>query len=196
MLAGSVIASGFSRRFGRDKLTSTFLGRPLISWAVDAVSQLSYKSVVLKASDVKRVYVPSTYDVLVNTRASEGLSAGIKLAASWTPRSAEGLVIVLGDMPFTKPVVQKIVKVFYEERCEAVSAGLGGIPATPAVFSRTVLHKLMMLEGDVGAKQILKQVRTRVLDVDKRLLTDVDTEENLVKAEAVFKDLSCFKNLD
>ncbi|MEM2967100.1 MAG: NTP transferase domain-containing protein [Candidatus Caldarchaeum sp.] len=196
MLSGAVIASGYSQRFGRDKLSAVLMGRPLLAWAVEAISFLEHRAVVVQLSDVKKALIPPSYAVLVNTRASRGLSAGIRLAASWTPSESEGLVIVLGDMPFTKKVVKKLVDVFRCECCEAVSACLAGEPSPPAVFSKKLLHRLIMLEGDVGAKSILKTVGARVVEVDERLLTDVDTVEDLAKAERTFKELGGFEYFD
>ncbi|MEM2000433.1 MAG: nucleotidyltransferase family protein [Candidatus Caldarchaeum sp.] len=196
MLSGAVIASGFSQRFGRDKLSAALAGRPLLAWAVEAISFLKHRAVVLQPSDVNKSLIPPDYTVLVNTRASRGLSAGIRLAASWTPAESEGLVIVLGDMPFTKSVVKRLVDVFRSECCEAVSACLAGEPSPPAVFSKKLLQRLLMLEGDVGAKSILKTVGARVVEVDERLLTDVDTVEDLAKAEKTFEELGGFKYLD
>ncbi len=175
---------------------SQFAGKPLLTWALDSVAELDYKAVVLRRSDRKKHLVPPDFTVLVNLNAEKGLSQGIKLAAAWTPKDAEGLVIVLGDMPFAKKIVNKLLEAFQEKNHEAVSAGLKSNPVTPSVFSRKILHHLLLLEGDVGARSVLQKVNTYVIDFDERLLMDVDTSNDLERAEKVFQELAGLKNLD
>ncbi|MEM2023905.1 MAG: nucleotidyltransferase family protein [Candidatus Caldarchaeum sp.] len=195
-VAGVVVASGFSRRFGDDKLHVKILDKPLMSWALESIAQLDYRAVVLRKMNEKRGLVPSGFTVLVNLNAERGLSSSLRVAASWTPSDAEGLAVVLADMPFTKKVVNHLVKVFSSGDFDAVSAGIDGNPVNPVVFSRRVLHHLITLEGDVGAKTLLKKINTCVIDFDRRLLTDVDTTEDLTRAVSLAEELRRLKYLD
>ncbi|MEM4187459.1 MAG: nucleotidyltransferase family protein, partial [Candidatus Caldarchaeum sp.] len=192
-VAGVVVASGFSRRVGDDKLHVKILDKPLMSWALESIAQLDYRAVVLRKMNEKRGLVPSGFTVLVNLNAERGLSSSLRVAASWTPSDAEGLAVVLADMPFTKKVVNHLVKVFSSGDFDAVSAGIDGNPVNPVVFSRRVLHHLITLEGDVGAKTLLKKINTCVIDFDRRLLTDVDTTEDLTRAVSLAEELRRLK---
>ena len=194
-LAGAVMASGFGKRFGGDKLSVSIAGRPLLLWSLDSIEMLDYKAVVVKMGDEKAKLVPQGYSVLHNRFPHRGLSGSIRLAASWTPYDSDGLVVVLADMPFAKPIVKKLLEVFAEGRYDAVSASVNGMPATPAVFSRRILHQLYTLEGDVGARGVLLKVDAYMVDVDPRLLTDIDRSEDLVRAEKVLSELGGFQNL-
>jgi molybdenum cofactor cytidylyltransferase len=176
-LAGAVMASGFGRRFGGDKLSIRIAGRPLLLLSLGSIEMLDYKAVVVRVGDEKARLVPYGYSVLYNRFPHRGLSASIRLAASWTPYDSDGLVVVLADMPFTKPVVKKLIEAFAEGRYDAVSAGVNG------------------LEGDVGAREVLRKVNAYVVDVDPRLLTDIDRSEDLVKAERVLSELGGLQNL-
>jgi molybdenum cofactor cytidylyltransferase len=194
-LAGAVMASGSGRRFGGDKMSIRIAGRPLLLLSLGSIEMLDYKAVVVRVGDEKAKLVPYGYSVLYNRFPHRGLSASIRLAASWTPYDSDGLVVVLADMPFTRPVVKKLIEAFDEGRYDAVSAGVNGVPATPAVFSRRILHQLYTLEGDVGAREVLRKVNACVVDVDPRLLTDIDRSEDLVKAERVLSELGGLQNL-
>jgi len=195
-IAGAVLASGLGKRFGGDKLSVNFAGRPLLLWSLESIEMLDYRAVVVRMGDVKEKLVPEKFSILYNRFPQKGLSASIRLAASWTPYDADGLAVLLADMPFTKPVVKKLLKVFAEGRYDAVSAGLDGTPVTPAIFSRRVLHHLYWLEGDVGARMVLAKVDRHVVNFDPRLLTDIDRSEDLGKAERVLNELGGLQDLD
>ncbi|MEM2237222.1 MAG: nucleotidyltransferase family protein [Candidatus Caldarchaeum sp.] len=195
-VAGAVVASGFARRFGGDKLVTPLLDKPLLTWALESIAHLDYKAVVLKKFDEKRRLVPPAFTVLVNLNAEKGLSSALRVAASWMPADADGLAVVLGDMPFSKKVVDELVKAFHLGGFDAVSAGLNSNPVNPAVFSRKIVHHLISLEGDVGAQTVLKKVKTLVIDFDRRLLTDVDTPEDLAEAVKAVEELRRLKYLD
>lgn len=188
-LAGVVLASGFSKRFRNDKLMKPLMGKPILYWCIEALKFFDFKAVVLRPEQIRFYEIPAYASVLVNKRAHLGMSAALKLAASWTPYEAEGLGIILGDMPFVKEVVGRLVEVFNEARCRVVAAGLRGRPVNPAIFSRTVFHELMMLEGDVGAREVFSRVDVCVVDVDENLLIDVDTEDDLSRAELYSRHL-------
>ncbi|MEM0349223.1 MAG: nucleotidyltransferase family protein [Candidatus Caldarchaeum sp.] len=182
-VAAAVLASGFSKRFGADKMSTMLGGKPLYMWALEAVEFCDYRAVVVRSEQLGKYRFPDGFSVLINRRADKGMSEALKLAVSWTPYQASGLLAVLGDMPFIKPVVRKLVEVFLEKDVDAVAAGLNGVPVTPAVFSKRVFHKLLNLHGDVGARGVLSEIRPVVVDVEKWMLLDIDKVEDLKEAE-------------
>ncbi|MCS7133392.1 MAG: nucleotidyltransferase family protein [Candidatus Caldarchaeum sp.] len=184
-LAGAVLASGFSHRFQSDKLNVLLRGKPLLSWSAEALNFFEFRAVVLRPEQLRNVILPVDASVLVNRRAHLGMSEALKLAVSWTPSDADGLAVMLADMPFVKHVVKLLVEVFREKRYSVVAAGLGGRPVNPAVFSRSVFQELLKLEGDVGARDVFHRVDVYVVDFPEGLLLDVDTADDLAKAEEI-----------
>ncbi|MDJ0273225.1 MAG: nucleotidyltransferase family protein [Candidatus Caldarchaeum sp.] len=182
-VAAAVLASGFAKRFGADKLSTMLGGKPLYMWALEATALCDYRAFVIRPEQLGKYSLPEGVSVLVNRRADKGMSEALKLAVSWTPYQASGLLAVLGDMPFTKPVVQKLLKVFSETGAEAVAVGLDGKPMTPSVFSRGVFHRLLNLRGDVGARAVLSEIKTVLVDVEEWMLLDIDKVEDLKEAE-------------
>lgn len=191
-VAGVVLASGFSKRFNGDKLETLLHGRPLLYWAVEALNLFDYRAVVLRRDQLRMFRFPTEVTVLVNKRAERGLSAALKLAVDWVPREADGLAILLGDMPFVKNVIGKILEVFKTGGHRVVAAGIGGKPVNPAVFSRDVFDELLKLEGDIGARALFSKFDVLVVDVDERFLIDVDTENDLTKAAKFAGELTGF----
>jgi len=180
-IAGAVLAAGFSTRFHGDKLSQPVLGRSLLLWTLDSIKPVRHKAVVLRPNDPKRKIIPPDYTILVNLRASHGLSSSIRVAASWTPPDAQGLLLVLGDQPLSWMVTPRIVEEFEKGGCLGVSAILDDEPVSPAVFSRKIIHELLLLDGDVGAKSIILRHRRlfRFVDTPREATVDCDTIESL-----------------
>jgi len=96
----------------------------------------------------------------------------------------------MGDMPFIKPVVEKLAEVFLANDVEAVAAGYNSVVSPPTIFSRAVVHKLFKVEGDLGARKILLTLNHRIIKFEKRLLTDIDEPDDFEQAKEILKDLS------
>ena len=195
-VAAAVLASGFAKRFGADKLSIMLGGKPLYTWALEATALCDYRAFVVRPEKLGKYSVPEGVSVLLNRRADKGMSEALKLAVSWTPYQASGLLIVLGDMPFIKPVVQKLLEIFHETGAEAVAAGLDGKPLTPAVFSRRVFQRLLNLRGDVGARGVLSEIRPVLVDVEEWMLLDIDKVEDLKEAEKRLELWRRFQHVD
>ncbi|MEM0440972.1 MAG: nucleotidyltransferase family protein [Candidatus Caldarchaeum sp.] len=191
-IAGCVLAAGFSKRFEGDKLSANIRGLPVLHWSLKCLDHFDFRAVVLRPETTKLFKIPTQIAVLVNTRAERGLSESIKLAVSWTPWEADGLALMLGDMPFTDRIFPRLLDVFRQEKPEAVAAAFKGKPVNPVIFSRKVLHLLYMVEGDVGARNVFSKINIIPVESQEEYLIDVDTEEDLAKAEAIARKLADF----
>ncbi|MEM3096726.1 MAG: nucleotidyltransferase family protein [Nitrososphaerota archaeon] len=192
-IAGAVLAAGLSRRFQGDKLAQAVGGKTLLEWALQSLEPVDYRAVVLRLGDRKRGIIRGDFTVLVNFRPERGLSSSVKVAASWTPPDSDGLLLVLGDQPLSWTVTPRIIRELVDD-CLGVSALLDGEPVSPALFSRQILHELLMLEGDVGAKSVVlrHRHRFRFVKVDRDDVLDSDRPEDL---EDVRRALARIKSL-
>jgi len=98
---------------------------------------------------------------------------------------SSGWVIALGDMPFVDPqTIKKIISdmegianksifrpTFHEQ------------PGNPVGLSSDLLNELMALEGDEGAREIIKRERSRIHHIpvnDDGIIKDIDTQKDLL----------------
>lgn len=185
-VAGAVLAAGLSTRFHGDKLAQVVGGASILEWSLKALDRCDYKAVVLKPSDPKRHKIPGDFTLLVNRRPETGLSGSVRVAASWTPPDADGLLLVLGDQPLSWVVTPKILDEFVVG-CLGVSALLDGEPVSPALFSRQIVHELFLLEGDVGAKSVVVRYRNsfRFVKVERDAVLDIDTPNCVAQISGV-----------
>src|SRR5690349_16969540 len=100
MIAGIVLAAGFARRVGRQKLLLDLKAQPAVSCTVEAVSPLVGHCVVVTGQDdagVRAALVELAVRFVVNPRPQDGLGSSIVGgAAAHKPWTAAALV-VLGD---------------------------------------------------------------------------------------------------
>src|SRR5215207_11209026 len=100
VIAGLLLASGASRRFGSNKLLAPLDGRAIVRWSAEAL---------LGAVDATWVVVPAqspevraTLDGLAvrwaeNPNTKSGMASSIRAGIAMLPADAEAVVITLGD---------------------------------------------------------------------------------------------------
>jgi molybdenum cofactor cytidylyltransferase len=118
-------------------------------------------------------------EVKVCQDADYGMGASLVHAIEYT-RGAPGWLVALGDMPHVRPATIALLSdaVMRGERIAApVYRGKRG---NPVAFSPYYLDLLLALDGDQGARNILKSHPVREVEVDDSgILRDVDTPADL-----------------
>jgi len=183
MRIGSIIlAAGEAKRFGRNKLLESFNGKPLIRIAIEAVSFLDRVVIVGKYAEELFPYLKDEI-VIYNPKWSFGLSESIKLGLRFF-QDYDAVLIVLADMPLlTQNTARKIISA-YRAECSAVVPVYQGIRGNPVLISRVLFDELKKLEGDIGAREILKNRKdVCFVEAGKEVTVDVDTETDLVSLQ-------------
>jgi len=191
-LVGVYLAAGQSKRMGQDKLALPFGRQPLgaVSLAKALRSNLNRIIIVINNHVVPSwlsaflLRSPEAWkcDVVVCPDASEGMSCtireGIRKAQSWKARAA---MMILADQPFiTTQMLNEIIERF-DSAQEAgpeiryAAPAFGDISSPPILFAKEAFPELLKLKGDIGAKQILKQLVGITLDyAEPTLFYDID----------------------
>ena len=76
-----LLAAGRSRRFGSDKLVAAFRGAPLWSWAARAAEEAGFAQRYLVVGPHSAISPRPGWQVVLNSRADEGMGASIAAAA-------------------------------------------------------------------------------------------------------------------
>lgn len=118
-------------------------------------------------------------DVTVCAGADSGMAASLAHAIGHT-RRASAWIIALGDMPHVSPSTIQSLKTALEQGAGIAAPVFRGRRGNPVGLGRAYLPQLLALEGDQGARGILKQFPVTELDVDDSgILQDVDTPADL-----------------
>lgn len=185
MVAGVILAAGESRRLGRPKQLLDYRGSPLIAHVVRSAldSGLGSVTVVLGANEAKiREAVDlSETSVVSNPDFADGQSTSVAAALSSIGPGVDGVLFLLGDQPgVTSDVIDAVVEAFDGGPQRIVMPSWQGVPANPVLFGRGHFAELSGLDGDEGARSIVRRLRESVVlvPVDRPVPPDIDTEDD------------------
>jgi molybdenum cofactor cytidylyltransferase len=117
--------------------------------------------------------------VRVCADADTGMAASLTHAIDYT-KGAPGWLVALGDMPHVQPATIARLAQAIEQGADIAVPVYRGARGNPVAFSDFHLPLLLALDGDQGARNILKSHAVREVDVDDAgILRDIDTPEDL-----------------
>lgn len=180
-----LLAAGRSERFGDlDKLEQPFLNKPLAFHVVTAFEDIPFKTRFVVKNGTDLDFAARGYRVIHNDTPEIGMSRSVKLGVEQAQKEgAEAVLIALADMPrVTASHVYHLLETMHG--LDAVVASSDGIhPCPPAVFGAGQFEALLQLEGDEGARAMVRSGR-HVVAPEGELL-DIDTPEDLERLRAL-----------
>ena len=118
-------------------------------------------------------------DVIVCADADTGMAASLVRAIRHTSE-ASGWLVALGDMPHVSPDTISQLKAAVEQGAQIAAPVYDGRRGNPVAFGRQHVALLLALQGDQGARSILKQHPVHEITVaDSGVVQDIDTRADL-----------------
>ena len=174
-----LLAAGHSVRFGKaDKLAEPFLGQPLGLHVVTALEAIPFARRIAVIDGSGLDYRARDFEIVRNDRPETGLSRSVMLGVrAARPCGCAAILIALADMPrVTAAHVYRMLD--YAEGAEAIVASSNGEhPSPPVLFGIGHYDRLETLEGQAGARDLVKAGHHMVTSPDE--LIDIDTPEQL-----------------
>jgi molybdenum cofactor cytidylyltransferase len=188
-----LLAAGAGSRYGnRPKLTAELGGRPVVAWALDAAlgSGLAPTVLVLgREGDSVLAAAPAAANVTVvhNDQWGSGIASSLRAAigALRALPAVEAVVVGLADQPCVGSEAYVRVAAAYASGARLAVATYAGARANPVLLARDHWHEALELEGDEGARALMR--RHPVVEVPCDGTgdpTDVDTPQDLAALEA------------
>lgn len=185
-----VMASGFSRRLGTDKLSTilpnglTVLENTLLS--IDTVP-FNKKVIVGKNLFTKEVAKRNSYLYLENNNSHLGQSESIKLAINNI--QTDGYMFIPGDMPFLNEDTLFELIYNFEKSNEIVVPTVKNELFAPLIFPKKFRPNFLELSGDSGGKKLLKNNSFVSVNFNNpQIFLDIDTPEDLSLVINFFKN--------
>lgn len=191
------MASGFSRRFGSNKLLASLAGKPLYRHGFEHLQDAARRiGTALSCSCC--VYVVSQYDEILawcrsqgaaavkNTEAEEGIAVSVRLGVK-ASADADAWAFFAADQPFlSSRTIGEFVKEYIRSRSAAGCVSAGKRRGSPAIFSRFLKDELLALQGDTGGRMILEKFEDDLWEfaVQEAELCDIDTIQDWETAES------------
>lgn len=189
-IRGVLLAAGYARRFGSNKLLhplppgSVNAGLPIaLAAARNFVEALPESIAVIRprAQKLGKMLREAGCNTVVCKNAAEGmgvsLAEGVRAAAD-----AHGWVVALADMPYLRSETVRIVAKGLSEGAAIAAPVYRGERGHPVGFARRFKDELSALRGDAGARDILKAhpdwITLYEVD-DPGVLRDIDEPSDL-----------------
>ena len=195
---GIYLAAGDSRRMGTNKLLLDIGGIPLGSLALQAAleSKVHQVLVITKRDDCLTWIVPHLFrseygrkwaSVQLeksNQGQAYSIISGLKEAIHLR---ADAILLQLADQPFvTTEIINFLIEAYRKEPSKLFFACCNqGVIRPPVLFTKNFFPRLIELQGDKGARDLLKgdfREKGKIYDFDhEEFLFDVDTMEYYLK---------------
>ena len=188
-IAALVLAAGQSRRMGRrNKLLAEIDGVPMVRRPVEqALASQAASVLVVTGHEPERIRAAlEDLDIAFahNPDYANGLSGSLKAGVAALGGDADGVVVLLGDMPrVTARHIDRLIAAFNPLEGRAVCVPTySGKRGNPVLFARALFPEVRGIAGDVGARHLIGQHEDELAEVamdDDAIFVDVDTPEAL-----------------
>lgn len=187
MITALVLAAGLARRMGRQKLILEVEGKSVVRWSIEGVLDHVEDVVVVTGPEDAAIRsalteLPVRFAVNPHPEAGQGTSIAAGVAALLPGTRA--VLVTLGDQPrLPRFVVPALLEAFGRSGRSIVAPIYRGTQGTPVLFAADVFPELAELDGDAGARSVVRRdpARVEMVPFDLPMPFDVDTPEDYAR---------------
>jgi molybdenum cofactor cytidylyltransferase len=202
-VAAVVLAAGRSSRYlagggaEASKLVAEYRGEPMVRRVARAALASCARPVVVVTGharmDVEAALAGLPLALAFNPDFASGLASSLRTGVAALPEAALGAVVLLGDMPDIEAgMIDRIIEAFaaHPDASAAVPVHAGR-RGNPVLLGRELFAAVARLEGDEGARRLLREAASgRVVEVpfdDTAVTLDIDTSDDLAAARKLLR---------
>lgn len=196
-----LLASGFGRRFGSNKLLQVYQDRPLYQHVLSHIREtaeilaekgIGTEAIVCTAYEEIEAALRAEQQplhIVRNTDAAEGISASIRLGTQQaTALGCTDAVFFAADMPFlpSADIARYIEQYLYSGKSCAVMCGEAAgkrqeFLSNPGILSAVHFPELLQLSGEQGGMRVIRKysMDTYFYQIEAEKLRDIDVPEDL-----------------
>jgi molybdenum cofactor cytidylyltransferase len=193
--AGIILAGGSSTRLGRPKQILKLKGKYLLEYVLNAALESKLNHVVLVLGHDHQNILQALgactlhehLQVVINHRYLEGQSRSLQAGLLKIRQTFPSVMFLLGDQPLldSNTIDHMLDRFRYSGKdiCVPVCKGKRG---NPTIFNRVLYDQLLAIEGDIGARNIIRANPERVLYLemnDPLCFFDIDSQKDLTNLQ-------------
>ena len=169
----------------------------MIAGVVDAATEASCSPVIVVAGydepAIRKALEGRKVHVISNPDWELGLAGSLRAGIAALPDAVDGVLIMLGDMPLVKASTLQALKTSFiaGEGERIVYPTCEGRQGNPVLFPARFFDDILNLQGDRGAKELLKKHAAHTVAVpvkSREVLLDCDTEEDYARTLSLLEE--------
>jgi molybdenum cofactor cytidylyltransferase len=191
MISAILLAAGESRRMGRPKQLLEWQGKALLLHVLENLINSSADEIILvlghEAEKIRKSLPEFQIKIVINPNYVRGMASSLRQGLlAMDPRS-EAFLVLLADQPGIGPeIINRVIRDFQQaDPKRGISLPVyRGLQGHPVLIGVQYLKEALQLQGDVGARQILMNHPTDILEIEVDqdvVLMDMDTPEEYLK---------------
>jgi len=187
VIAALVLAAGRAVRMGSPKLLLPVGGEALLARVLRAARASRCDDVLVVvgagADEITAAAREAGARAVLNPRYAEGMGTSVAAGIAALPDACEAVVVLLGDQPFVGPeIINALIDAHRDTGRPLVASRYGTVRGAPMLIGRDLFDEARALDGDVGARVLLRGHPDLLAEVDVGegpASWDVDTPDDL-----------------
>ena len=160
-----ILAAGGSTKLGSPKQLVQFKGKTVFRRSVESALACEPASlIVVLGSRAKEISIEAEglpVEIVINKEWEVGISSSIKAGLTKLIElrpNIDAVIIMLSDQPFVdEKTIRSLLETYSTTGKPIVASEYNDVLGVPALFDRSMFDELMKLEGDAGARVIIRQ---------------------------------------
>ncbi|PQJ76318.1 nucleotidyltransferase family protein [Polaribacter glomeratus] len=183
-----VLAAGKSSRMDGIKQLEKINNKTLLDITLEKLKSIFsdkiYCVLGANADKIKAEITSKNIQFIENQNYEKGLSSSIVSGIEYFNKEAlnfDGIYILLADQPGIEIVyLESLLLLFQEHKDTIIASNYGNKLGVPAIFPKKYFPELLLIRGDKGAKEFLKERKSEVISPELSTnFFDIDTKEDL-----------------
>lgn len=178
MINAIIMASGFSRRMGKNKLILKYKDGILAESVFKVVDNMGFNEVlvVTQYDEIATLSKKYRFNHVLNYNSEMGQSESIKLGLN-NSSDADGYMFFVADQPFLDEIyLKKMIYEFLDDPSSIIIPRSTEKTGNPVIFPRDKKSDLLKLTGDEKGKKVISDSSNiKYIEVPEKMLFDIDT---------------------
>jgi molybdopterin-guanine dinucleotide biosynthesis protein A len=159
-----ILAGGKSSRMGEDKGLMTLFGKPMITYVIDAVKEVSTNITIITNNKKYAIFgYPLVKDVIPEKGPLGGIYSGLKASPY------EYNIVLSCDIPYIKPALLKYLLLQSEEFDITIAKHLDRFHPLIGIYSKNCLPVISsnLVKGKLKLTALFDELDTNVIETDE-----------------------------